>query len=72
LAVGFGIKEAGQVRRVLQAGAQGVIVGSAFVKRVAEGVSPEALEGFARDLKGGTQPSPPPSEQRAGRWPTQP
>lgn len=73
LAVGFGISRAEQIRRVLQAGAQGVIVGSAFVRRVAEGISPEALEGFARQLKGGTRPSsPPPSQREEGRWPTKP
>ena len=54
IGVGFGISEAEQARQVKQWGADAVIVGSAFVKRLAEG-SPEAglakIEEFCRQLK---------------------
>ena len=36
LAVGFGISTPEQVQRLIQAGADGVIVGSAFVNLIAE------------------------------------
>lgn len=54
IGVGFGISEASQARQVMEWGADGVIVGSAFVKRLAEGEPHqglEALEGFCRSLK---------------------
>lgn len=54
IGVGFGISEAEQARQVKQWGADAVIVGSAFVKRLAEG-SPETglakIEAFCRQLK---------------------
>ena len=59
LAVGFGISEQKHVRDVVQAGANGVIVGSAFVKIVGEnsrnvGRASTKLVQLARRLKRGT------------------
>jgi len=54
IGVGFGISEASQARQVAEWGADAIIVGSAFVKRLAEGEPHqglEALEGFCRSLK---------------------
>ncbi|KAB8332090.1 tryptophan synthase subunit alpha [Scytonema tolypothrichoides VB-61278] len=54
IAVGFGISGAEQARQVMDWGADGVIVGSAFVQRLANGSSPEglqAIEEFSQDLK---------------------
>jgi tryptophan synthase alpha chain len=54
IGVGFGISQPSQARQVREWGADAVIVGSAFVKRLAEG-SPEqglqAIENFCRSLK---------------------
>jgi tryptophan synthase alpha chain len=54
IGVGFGISQPGQAKQVMEWGADAVIVGSAFVKRLAEG-SPEqglaAIESFCRSLK---------------------
>lgn len=54
IGVGFGISQVGQARQVMAWGADAVIVGSAFVKRLAEG-SPDqglkAIETFCRSLK---------------------
>lgn len=54
IGVGFGISQPGQARQVMEWGADAVIVGSAFVKRLADG-SPqqglEAIESFCRSLK---------------------
>lgn len=54
IGVGFGISEPGQAKQVMEWGADAVIVGSAFVKRLAEG-SPEqgldTIESFCRSLK---------------------
>ena len=54
IGVGFGISQASQAKQVMEWGADAVIVGSAFVKRLAEG-SPEqglqAIETFCRSLK---------------------
>lgn len=54
IGVGFGISEASQAKQVMEWGADAVIVGSAFVKRLAEG-SPDqglqAIETFCRNLK---------------------
>jgi tryptophan synthase alpha chain len=55
LAVGFGIASREHVQAVIRAGAQGAIVGTAFVRRVAEGAQPEALTALARELKSGTR-----------------
>ena len=54
LAVGFGISTRDQVAAIIGAGADGAIVGSAFVKIVAGGVDvPERIEELARELKAG-------------------
>ncbi|HEY9630254.1 MAG TPA: tryptophan synthase subunit alpha [Coleofasciculaceae cyanobacterium] len=54
IGVGFGISQASQAKQVREWGADAVIVGSAFVKRLAEG-SPDqglqAIETFCRSLK---------------------
>ncbi|WP_088894088.1 tryptophan synthase subunit alpha [Leptolyngbya ohadii] len=54
IGVGFGISQPGHARQVMEWGADAVIVGSAFVKRLGEG-SPEqglqAIESFCRSLK---------------------
>jgi tryptophan synthase alpha chain len=54
IGVGFGISQPSQAKQVMEWGADAVIVGSAFVKRLAEG-SPEqglqAIEIFCRSLK---------------------
>ena len=55
IGVGFGISEASQAHQVMEWGADAVIVGSAFVKRLAEGEPHQALEtieSFCRGLKG--------------------
>jgi len=55
IGVGFGISEPGQARQMMEWGADAVIVGSAFVKRLAEGEPHqglEAIETFCRSLKG--------------------
>ena len=50
IAVGFGISDSLQAKQIKELGADGVIVGSAMVKKLAaEGV--EAIEQFCRDLK---------------------
>lgn len=54
IGVGFGISEPSQARQVMDWGADAVIVGSAFVKRLAEGEPHQALESvetFCRSLK---------------------
>jgi len=57
LAVGFGISMPDQASAVIEAGADGVIVGSAFVNIIAEGVDvPERIEELARELKRGCCP----------------
>lgn len=55
IAVGFGLAEPAHVRDVIRAGAQGAIVGSAIVSRVANGESPEALQRFVGELKSATR-----------------
>jgi tryptophan synthase alpha chain len=54
IGVGFGISEPSQAKQVMEWGADAVIVGSAFVKRLSEG-SPNqglvAIESFCRSLK---------------------
>jgi tryptophan synthase alpha chain len=50
IAVGFGISDSVQAKQIKELGADGVIVGSAMVKKLAaEGV--ESIEQFCRDLK---------------------
>ncbi len=57
VAVGFGISKREHVRAIIDAGAQGVVVGSAFVRRIAEkGVEAEdELRRLSKDLKEGTR-----------------
>lgn len=54
VAVGFGISQVGHAHQVMEWGADAVVVGSAFVKRLADG-SPaqglQAIESFCRSLK---------------------
>ncbi len=53
-AVGFGISNGRQAAEIIGAGADGVIVGSAFVDIIASGKDvPERLEALARELKDG-------------------
>lgn len=51
-AVGFGVSKPEHVRQLHDAGAPGVVVGSAIVGRVEKGESPEALRAFVRSLRG--------------------
>lgn len=53
--VGFGLSTPDQVRQVIQAGADGAIVGSAIVDRVGNGDEPEEIERFVSELKEGTK-----------------
>ncbi len=54
-AVGFGISSGKQAAEIIRAGADGVIVGSAFVDIIASGKDVTArLEALARELKEGT------------------
>ncbi|MFQ3618832.1 MAG: tryptophan synthase subunit alpha [Cyanobacteriota bacterium] len=58
IGVGFGISEPSQARQVMEWGADAVIVGSAFVKRLSEGEPHQALESietFCRSLKASLQ-----------------
>lgn len=59
LAVGFGISKKEHVQGVIGAGAQGVVVGSAFVKLVEQkgGEAVTELTALARELKEGTKSS---------------
>ena len=61
LVVGFGIAEPAQVRDVLRAGADGAVVGTAFVERIAQGAPPQALQELALRLKAATRPAATPS-----------
>lgn len=55
-AVGFGISNGRQASEIIRAGADGVIVGSAFVDIIAKGEDvPERLEKLAKELKDGMQ-----------------
>jgi tryptophan synthase alpha chain len=54
IGVGFGISQPDQARQVMEWGADAAIVGSAFVKRLAEGQPAQGLESlssFCRSLK---------------------
>ena len=64
LGVGFGLSLPEQISAVIRAGAQGAIVGSALVQRVAQGRPPEELAQFIRELKGGTRLL----QQKVGGW----
>jgi tryptophan synthase alpha chain len=50
LAVGFGVTTAAHVRALAGAGADGIVVGSAIVRRVGEGAEPEAIARFVAEL----------------------
>lgn len=52
--VGFGISKPLDVEAAISAGADGAIVGSAFVKEIENGASPRDLAHFARSLKKAT------------------
>lgn len=61
LAVGFGLSSPEHIRAVLDAGADGAVVGSALVDEVAKGRLPQLLQDRIRLLKAETRPhSPPP------------
>jgi tryptophan synthase alpha chain len=51
-AVGFGVSDASHVRALAEAGADGVVVGSAIVSRIADGETPEKVGAFVRGLRG--------------------
>jgi len=52
--VGFGLSTPGQVKEVINGGANGAIVGSAIVDRIGEGQKPEEIRKFVSELKAGT------------------
>jgi len=52
--LGFGIATAAHVRDALEAGAAGVVCGSALVRLVEAGASPKALSSFVSELKAAT------------------
>lgn len=53
LSVGFGVSTKDHVRTLAGLGADGIVVGSAIVRRIAEDPRPAALEVFVRDLASG-------------------
>ncbi len=55
VAVGSGISTPDHIHTVAQAGADGVIVASALAARIAEGISPQALTDYVRELKASTR-----------------
>jgi tryptophan synthase alpha chain len=58
IGVGFGISEPSQAKQMVEWGSDAVIVGSAFVKRLAEGTPAQGLEAiaqFCRSLKAALQ-----------------
>ncbi|HVM45764.1 MAG TPA: tryptophan synthase subunit alpha, partial [Candidatus Thermoplasmatota archaeon] len=50
-AVGFGVSEPAHVRMLAEAGADGVVVGSAIVGRIERGEAPEQVAAFVRSLR---------------------
>lgn len=50
-AVGFGVSTPEHVRRLRDAGAEGVVVGSAIVGRIEKGETPEAVAAYARSMR---------------------
>lgn len=52
IAVGFGVSAPEHVRLLAQAGADGVVVGSAFVRRIEDGETPAQVAAFAKTLRG--------------------
>lgn len=55
LAVGFGLSSRSQIEEVVNAGADGAIVGSAIVGKISEGLNVERIMKFVRELKKGTE-----------------
>lgn len=53
LAVGFGVSSREQVRDIISYGADGVIVGSAILSRIAKGEKPDQIKDFVAELKSG-------------------
>lgn len=53
-AVGFGVSTPEHVRMLRDAGAEGVVVGSAIVGRIENGETPEAVAAYVRGLRGGS------------------
>ncbi len=56
LAVGFGVSTPEHVRTLAAAGADGVVVGSAIVRKAAEAADPKAVEAFVAALASGVRP----------------
>ncbi len=56
LAVGFGVSTPEHVRTLAAAGADGVVVGSAIVRKAAEAADPRAVEAFVAALANGVHP----------------
>jgi tryptophan synthase alpha chain len=50
-AVGFGVSKPEHVRAMFDAGAPGVVVGSAIVGRIEKGETPDAVRAFVGGLK---------------------
>lgn len=50
LAVGFGVTTAAHVRALAAGGADGIVVGSAIVRKLGENLGPEAVERFVAEL----------------------
>jgi tryptophan synthase alpha subunit len=53
LGVGFGVSTQEHVREITGMGADGVIVGSAILSRIIDGVKPHEIRDFVRELKAG-------------------
>ncbi len=53
LAVGFGISTKEQVEDITSLGADGIIVGSAILSRIIDGVKPHDIRDFVKELKSG-------------------
>ncbi|MCE5296642.1 MAG: tryptophan synthase subunit alpha [Euryarchaeota archaeon] len=51
VAVGFGISSPSHVKRLVEFGADGVIIGSSILKKVVEGDGPEKVASFVRGLR---------------------
>lgn len=55
LAVGFGVSTPAHVRTLAASGADGVVVGSAIVRKAAEDADPTGVEAFVRSLASGVR-----------------
>ncbi len=53
LAVGFGVSTKEHVEEITSLGADGVIVGSAIISRIIDGVKPHEIRDFVKELKSG-------------------